>query len=52
MTDMQEESIRRNLSRMMERNFTRKEAIEILAEAGTPNSEDIQKLIDEYFPED
>lgn len=51
MTSMQEESLRRTLTRMVEQHFTRQEVMEIISEIGTPNHEAVQALIDEYFPE-
>jgi len=50
MTSMQEESLRRILTRMVENRFTRQEVLEIVSETGTPHHDAIQAIIDEYFP--
>lgn len=47
----QEESLRRILSRMKDSDFTRQEVIDTLKETGTPKIPEIEKLVNEYFPE-
>ena len=51
MNQIQQNSLRRILSRMKEAGFIRQEVIDTLKETGTPKVAEIEKLLDEYFPE-